>query len=255
MERPPKPTGASSGYPLTSLRLRTTVIIISGEPYNMDLYFGMGQLENKRLSWELSMSIFPSSISSFNCSFYNTSRIKFVTNGKGPWQKVHIFNTFFVPLCWSNTSWGETQFAVILSVKACVTKTVWNFGIEKKKQVWEIYLQDAGRLHFQLRCIQMLQKGIYCLQTAEEMETGPSPSPSYAFHAHRRFCTTRPSYLWSNMEMQNFFWNLGEFRQQILSWFAQFGQALNFPPASGYCHKYFRSFDSFCLFWAVAQWF
>ena len=61
----------------------------------------------------------------------NTLHIKFVTNGKGPGQKVRIFNTFFAPLCWSNTSWGETQFAVILSVKACVTKTVWNFGIEK----------------------------------------------------------------------------------------------------------------------------
>ena len=97
----------------------------------------MGQLENKRLSWELSMSIFPSSISSFNCSFYNTSRIKFVTNGKGPGQKVRIFNTFFAPLCWSNTSWGETQFAVILSVKACVTKTVWAFGIEKKNRLEE----------------------------------------------------------------------------------------------------------------------
>ena len=131
------------------------------------------------------------------------------------------------PLCWSNTSWGETQFAVILSVKACVTKTVWNFGIEKL--TWEIYLQDAGMLHFRLRCIQMLQKGIYCLQTAAEMETGPSPSPSYALHALRRFCTTCPSYLWSNMEMQN----LDKSRHHILSWLAQFGQALNFPPASG----------------------
>ena len=41
------------------------------------------------------------------------------------------------PLCWSNTSWGETQFAVILSVKACVTKTVWAFGIEKKNRLEE----------------------------------------------------------------------------------------------------------------------
>ena len=69
-------------------------------------------------------------------------------------------------------------------------------------------------LHFRLRCIQMLQKGIYCLQTAAEMEMGPSLSPSYALHALRRFCTTRPSYLWSNMEMQN----LDKSRHHILYW-------------------------------------
>ena len=94
-------------------------------------------------------------------------------------------------------------------------------------------LPPGCRLHFGLRCIQMLQKGIYCLQTAEEMETGPGPSPSYALHALRRFCTTSPSYLWSNMEMQNFFWNLDKFRHHILSWLAHFRQALIFPPASG----------------------
>ena len=112
--------------------------------------------------------------------------------------------------------------------KNCLS--LWN---REKKQAWGIYLQDAGMLHFRLRCIQMLQKGIYCLQTAAEMEMGPSPSPSYALHALRRFCTTSPSYLWSNMEMQNFFWNLDESRHHILSWLAHFRRALIFPPASG----------------------
>ena len=40
-------------------------------------------------------------------------------------------------------------------------------------------LPPGCRLHFGLRCIQMLQKGIYCLQTAAEMETGPTGSLSF----------------------------------------------------------------------------
>ena len=158
----------------------------------------------------------------------NTLHIKFVTNGKGPRQKVRIFNTFFFPPLLIKHFMGRDAIcrhpiSESLCHKNCLE--LWN----RKNMTWEIYLQDAGRLHFQLRCIQMLQKGIYCLQTAAEMETGPSPSPSYALHALRRFCTTRPSYLWSNMEMQN----LDKSRHHILYWLAQFGQALNFSPASG----------------------
>ena len=97
MERPPKPTGASSGYPLTSLRLRTTVMIISGEPYNMDLYFGMGQLEDcdENCLCPYSLHQFHHLILASIKAY--TLRIKFVTNGKGPRQKVRIFNTFFFP--------------------------------------------------------------------------------------------------------------------------------------------------------------